>query len=153
MVKNTVQTMEMSVRAADSRATMAMKAFLELHPPTFRGEPDPLVAEDWLEQVTRALGTILVTEEELRVLFASYQLQGDALQWWKTMEENVAKKWEPFRKAFLDQYFTDTAKEALRMEFINLIQWSMNVAQYEAKFTSLSRFAMAFVSTEEEKAK
>ncbi|GFS32096.1 hypothetical protein Acr_00g0020820 [Actinidia rufa] len=97
-------------------------AFLQLRPPTFRGEPDLLVAEDELEQVTRALDTILVTEEELRVLFASYQLQGDALQWWKTVEECVAKKWEPFKKAFLDQYFIDTAKEALRMEFINLVQ-------------------------------
>ena len=64
-----------------------------------------------------------------------------------------AKKWEPFRKAFLDQYFMDTAKEALRMEFINLVQRSINVAQYEAKFTSFSRFAREFVSTKEEKAK
>ncbi|GFS38040.1 hypothetical protein Acr_00g0055310 [Actinidia rufa] len=137
MVRNTVQTMQVPIRATENRATTAMKAFLQLRPPTFKGEPDPLVAEDWLEQVTRALDTILVTEEELRVLFASYQLQGDALQRWKTVEEMVAKKWELF-KAFLDQYFTDTAKEALRMEFINLVQGSMTVAQYEAKFTSLS---------------
>ncbi|GFZ19569.1 hypothetical protein Acr_28g0002740 [Actinidia rufa] len=112
----------MPARATDTRATTAMKAFLQLRPPTFKGEPDPLIAEDWLEQVTRVLDTILVTEEELRVLFASYQLQGDALQWWKTVEESVAKKWEPFRKAFLDQYFTDIAKGAIRMEFINLVQ-------------------------------
>ena len=39
------------------------------------------------------------------------------------------------------------------MEFINLVQGSMIVAQYEIKFTSLSRFARAFVSTEEKKAK
>ncbi|GFS34613.1 hypothetical protein Acr_00g0034850 [Actinidia rufa] len=71
----------------ESRATTAMKAFLQLRPPTFKGEPEPLVAEDWREQVTRVLDTILVTEEDLRVLFASYQLQGDALQWWKTMEK------------------------------------------------------------------
>ncbi|GFS43664.1 hypothetical protein Acr_00g0086290 [Actinidia rufa] len=153
VVRNTVQTMQVPVRTAESRATTDMKTFLQLRPPTFKGEPDPLVAEDWLEQVTRALDTNLVTEEDLRVMFASYQLQGDALQWWKTMEEVVAKKWEPFKKAFLDQYFTDTAKEALRMEFINLVQGSMTVAQYEAKFTSLSRFAKAFVSTEEEKVK
>ncbi|GFY91089.1 hypothetical protein Acr_07g0012850 [Actinidia rufa] len=143
VVRNTVQTMQVPVRTAESRATTAMKAFLQLRPPTFKGEPDPLVAEDWLEQVTRALDTILVTEEDLRVLFASYQLQGDALQWWKTMEEVGAKKWEPFKKAFLNQYFTDTAKEALRMEFINLVQGSMTVAQYEAKFTSLSSVVAA----------
>ncbi|GFZ17095.1 hypothetical protein Acr_26g0003650 [Actinidia rufa] len=87
VVRNTVQTMQVPVRTAESRATTAMKAFLQLRPPTFKGESEPLVAEDWLEQVTRALDTILVTEEDLRVLFASYQLQGDALQWWKTMEE------------------------------------------------------------------
>ena len=39
------------------------------------------------------------------------------------------------------------------MEFINLVQGSMTVAQYEAKFMSLSRFAKAFVSTEKTKAK
>ncbi|GFZ00950.1 hypothetical protein Acr_14g0005850 [Actinidia rufa] len=70
VVRNTVQTMQVPVRKAESRATIAMKAFLQLRPPTFKGELDPLVAEDWLEQ-------------------------GDALQWWKTMEEVVAKKWEP----------------------------------------------------------
>ena len=69
------------------------------------------------------------------------------------MEGNIAKKCEPFKKAFLDQYFTNTTKKALRMEFINLVQGSMTVAQYEAKFMSLSMFAKAFVSTEEEKVK
>ena len=105
-----------------------------------------MVAEDWLEQVTRVLNTILVMDEDLRVLFASYQLQGDALQWSKTMEVNVAKKCEPFKEAFLVQYFMNTAKKALRMEFINLVQGTMVVAQYETKFTSLSRFAKDFVS-------
>ena len=74
VVRNTVQAMQVPARAADTRATTAMKAFLQLRPPTFRGEPDPLMAEDWLEQVTRALDTILVTDEELMVLFTSYQL-------------------------------------------------------------------------------
>ena len=85
--------MQVPIRAADSRVTMAMKDFLQLCPPTFRGEPNLLVAEDWLEQVTKALDTYWVSPKEFRVLFASYQLQGDALQWWKTIEESVAKKW------------------------------------------------------------
>ena len=41
----------------------------------------------------------------------------------------------------------------MTVEFINLVQGSMTVAQYEAKFTSLSRFAGVFVSMEEDKAK
>ncbi|GFS43207.1 hypothetical protein Acr_00g0084230 [Actinidia rufa] len=111
VVRNTVQTMQVPIRATENRATTAMKAFLQLRPPMFKGEPDPLVAEDWLEQVTRALDTILVTEEDLRVLFASYQLQGDALQWWKTMEEVVAKKW--FAKAFVSME-EEKAKQFMR---------------------------------------
>ena len=69
------------------------------------------------------------------------------------MEGSIVKRWEPFKKTFLDQYFTNTANETLRMEFINLVQGSMTVAQYEAKFTSLSRFAKACVLMKEEKAK
>ena len=61
------------------------------------------------------------------------------------MEESVLKMWESFKKAFLDQYFTNTTKEALRMVFINLVQGSMTMTQYDAKFMSLSRFAKAFV--------
>ena len=61
VVKNTVQTIQVPIRAVDTRATMAMKAFLQLRLPTFQGEPDPLVVEDWLEQVTKALDMILVT--------------------------------------------------------------------------------------------
>ena len=91
VVRNIVQTIQVPVRAVDSRATKIMKAFLQLCLPTFRGKLDPLVVEDWFEQVTRALDTILVTEEELSVLFASYQLQGDALQWWKTVEESMER--------------------------------------------------------------
>ena len=46
VVRNTVQAMQVPIRAADTRVTTAMKAFLQLCPLTFRGEPDPLDAED-----------------------------------------------------------------------------------------------------------
>ena len=64
-MRNTVEIMQVPVRAVNSRTTTAMKAFLQLRPPTFEGESVPLVVKDWLEQVTKALQTILVTEEEL----------------------------------------------------------------------------------------
>ena len=50
---------------------------------------------------------ILVTKEDLRVLFALYQLQGDALHWWKIVEVSVVKKLKSFKEAFIVQYFTD----------------------------------------------
>ena len=45
VVRNTVQAMQVPVRAADTRATMTMKAFLQLRPLTFKGEPDPLICK------------------------------------------------------------------------------------------------------------
>ena len=71
--------MQEPIRVADTRGTTAMKVFLQLCLLTFQGKPDPVVAKNWLEQVMRALDMILVTEEDLQVLFAPYQLQGDAL--------------------------------------------------------------------------
>ena len=53
--------MQVLVRTIDTTATMAMKPFLQLRSPTFQGELDPLVAENWLEQIMRVLDTILVT--------------------------------------------------------------------------------------------
>ena len=44
------------------------------------------------------------------------------------MDGSVEKRQEPFKKAFLDHYFTNTVKEAIRMKFINLVQGSMTVA-------------------------
>lgn len=39
------------------------------------------------------------------------------------------------------------------LDFLQLVQGSMTVAQYEAKFTSLSRYAPYLISTEPAKAK
>ncbi|PSS08028.1 DNA-binding protein like [Actinidia chinensis var. chinensis] len=66
VVRNIVQAMQVPIRAVDKRATTTMKAFLQLRLLTFWGKLDPLIVEDWLEQVTRALDTILVMEEDLR---------------------------------------------------------------------------------------
>ena len=43
VMRNTMQAL---VKAINTRATNAKKAFLQLHPPTFLGESDHLVAED-----------------------------------------------------------------------------------------------------------
>ena len=80
VVRNTVQAMQVPIRAADTRATTAMKAFLQLRPSTFQSESGPLVAEDWLEQVTRVLRHNSSDGGRLASVICTYQLQGVALQ-------------------------------------------------------------------------
>ena len=51
-------------------------------------------------------------------------------------------------KKFYEQYFTKRFRDKQAENFDELVQGSMGVAQYEAKFTKLSRFAPHLVFTE-----
>ena len=57
--------------------------------------------------------------------------------------------WEAFAVAFKDKYIPPTARERLRQEFKDLKQLDMPVAEFKAVFSSLSRFALELVTTEE----
>ena len=57
-----------------------------MNPPTFSGEPDPLVAEDWLKQITKVLHGMKVTDDETRVLLATFQLKVEAKVWWESVK-------------------------------------------------------------------
>ena len=51
-------------------------------------------------------------------------------------------------KKFYEKYFTERFRDKQAENFDELVQGSMGVAQYEAKFTELSRFAPHLVTTE-----
>ena len=55
------------VQTEESRAQevgCALREFCKMNPPTFFGEPDPLVEEDWLKQITKVLNGMKVTDDE-----------------------------------------------------------------------------------------
>ena len=55
--------------------------------------------------------------------------------------------WIAFKEFFLAQYFYQIVQDGKRKEFINLIQGTSIVTEYEAQFTSLSRFGKELIST------
>ncbi|KAA8546913.1 hypothetical protein F0562_003342 [Nyssa sinensis] len=57
---------------AETRAMIVMRKFQWLRSPTFVGYPDLMVAENWLEQVTRTLNAIGVHEYDLRISCAIF---------------------------------------------------------------------------------
>ena len=59
--------------------------------------------------------------------------------------------WDDFKREFFQQYHSAVYQDQKRREFLNLTQERMTVADYEAKFTELSRFAPVFVAEEKEK--
>ncbi|RVW22176.1 Transposon Ty3-G Gag-Pol polyprotein [Vitis vinifera] len=70
----------------------------------------------------------------------------------RLLEDQGPITWRQFRKAFYKKYFPDSVRRQKVGEFIRLEQGDMTVAQYEAKFTELSRFSPQLIATEEEKA-
>lgn len=142
-------------RGVVTRMMVALQGFQKWNPPTFPGGSDPMAAEDWLEQIKKGLN-VLQIEEDLRVSLASYHFSGEAAQWWRMIEgtHNVAAmEWDVFERLFLDKYFPEVMRVAMMEQFLGLTQQDMTVIQYEAKFTSLSRFAPELVATEDKKAR
>ena len=54
-----------------------MERFLKFNPPKFIGEPDPEIAENWLERMTNIFAALDYTEDR-RVNFAAFQFEGVA---------------------------------------------------------------------------
>ena len=114
----------------------ALRDFLRFSPPAFHGEPDPIVAEEWLQQITRDLDTSEITDGRLRVSFAVRQLKGDAYHWWGRVQTRVGEDFEEFSELFLENYFPESARDARHMQFLKLQQGTMSVPEYEAPIHS-----------------
>ncbi|XP_059670619.1 uncharacterized protein LOC132316128 [Cornus florida] len=122
---------------------------------TFEGGPDPLVADDWLDEVEKYFRAITVPGDLLKITLATYKFVSNAAVWWKTMTNAYdidSMSWDTFKSLFFEKYFPQTKSRELRIQFDSLKKGDMSVIEYENKFTSLSRFATDVLGNEEEKA-
>ena len=58
---------------------------------------------------------------------------------------------EKFKGVFYDNYFHEVVREQKEREFADLVQGSLTVEQYAAKFIELSRFGPHLILTEAKK--
>ena len=92
--------------------------------------------------------------------FATFKLIGEAERWWRSTKailegmdtERKPITWEKFKGVFYDNYFPKVVREQKDREFADLVQGSMTVEQYAAKFIKLSRFGPHLILTEAKKA-
>jgi hypothetical protein len=108
----------------------------------FTHAADPLEANDWLRAVEKQLN-IAQCDDRQKVLFASGQLQGEALDWWESYEYGhpanaPAVTWQEFRENFRAYHILEGMIELKVEEFRSLTQWSLSVAEYRDKFAQLS---------------
>ena len=137
------------------RNAVIFKSFKSLNPPEFKGTTDPVEARAWLKEIEKTF-EIVGVEEDKKTIFATYMLKGEANYWWeakKTMEGNAVISWTRFTQLFLEKYFPKYLKNQMELKFLELKQGTMTIADYEAKFTELSRFVPYHVDTDEKRAK
>ncbi|KAA0059506.1 uncharacterized protein E6C27_scaffold518G00110 [Cucumis melo var. makuwa] len=93
--------------------------------------------------------------EERKVRLATFLLQKEAKGWWKSIlarrSDARALDWQTFRGIFEDKYYPSTYCEAKRDEFLGLKQGSLSVAEYERKYTELSRYVDVIVASESDR--
>lgn len=136
-----------------SSGAALLKTFVALRPPEFRGGADVAEAENWLLEVEKLMGS-MGCEENQKVQLGTFLLKGDAGRCWETTRHqfgNRAPTCPEFEALFREMYIPDWVKEQKVYQFIELQQGDMTVAQYEAEFIALSRYAPEIVTPEARK--
>nr|POF10394.1 hypothetical protein CFP56_61462 [Quercus suber] len=142
------------------REGCSFREFHKQNPPTFDGELDPVAAENWLLKIEKLLRALECTNAK-KVEYATFALQGSAEIWWSSIEQLLRTKlgrdilitWEKFKEVFNRTYFLDVVKDRKARKFSNLVQGTMTVEEYAAKFVKLSCFAPYVIPDESKKVK
>ncbi|XP_028115585.1 uncharacterized protein LOC114313397 [Camellia sinensis] len=137
----------------DNRTIALTKEFKKIKPPLFHGGVDPLKAEAWVLGIEK-LFEVLPCLETQKVQLATFTLEDEARRWWMLIsDDNKGIDWAQFLALFYEKYFPQCVHNRNVSEFEGLIQGSLTVAEYEAKFTELARFAPHMVDTHYKKAR
>ncbi|XP_030950154.1 uncharacterized protein LOC115974078 [Quercus lobata] len=108
-----------------------------------------------MEKLLRALECT----DAQKVVYATFALQDSIERWWSGTEQllrmelgrNTPITWKKFKEVFNGTYFPDIVRDQKAREFFDLVQGTMTVEEYAAKFVKLSRFAPYLIPNEPKK--
>ncbi|KAF7841748.1 uncharacterized protein G2W53_004046 [Senna tora] len=85
--------------------------FQKEKPPTSRGEFNPTLAEEWIQELEK-LFKVLRCSDEQKVKYAIYMLPSEAENWWKGARQLMEARgtqltWENFKIAFFKKYYPE----------------------------------------------
>ncbi|XP_040942231.1 uncharacterized protein [Gossypium hirsutum] len=106
-----------------------------------------------LERATKRIMEDLDCSPEQKLKGAVSLLKEEAYQWWLTVKEDTQPEqvtWEFFKAAFQGKYLGASYVDIRRKEFLNLTQGNKSVAEYEAEFLRLNRYARVMVAMDYE---
>ncbi|XP_061361064.1 uncharacterized protein LOC133304986 [Gastrolobium bilobum] len=128
--------------AADERRLIS---FRKHKPPAFLGSKDPKEVNRWLRGMDKIF-QVMRCQNPQKFLYSVYMLEGNAHEWWCNASRPFTIQgeeitWALFERLFHDEYFPRDVREAKQGEFDKLVQGTMTVDAYVAKFNELVKFA------------
>ena len=127
-----------------------LQRFNTNHPPTFKGENDLMIADNWFQQVNKILEAMEIISDATKIKLATFQLEGESQVWWdwiKASRDLEEMTWEEFCELFMGMFFSTPARHAKAREFLELRQGTMTMLEYIVKFTELVCFDDHYVAT------
>lgn len=109
--------------------------------------------EYWLEATERIMDDLDCTSEQ-KLKGAVSLLRDEAYKLWLTMREGTQAdwlSWDFFKVVFQGKYVGASYVDTRRRKFLSLTQGNKTVAEYEAKFLRLSRYARGIAATKYER--
>ncbi|XP_019190623.1 PREDICTED: uncharacterized protein LOC109185060 [Ipomoea nil] len=120
-------------------------------PPTFAGEEDPIVLEEWMRTFDKIF-SVIGCPEERRVELATFYFSLEADLWWihegPACLEEPEFGWSALKDRMHERFYPAHVRAAMYEEFLHLQQGSLSVVEYHKKFLELAHFARMLVPTE-----
>jgi hypothetical protein len=106
---------------------------------------DPDGAQEWMREIERIFRAMVCTDEQ-KVRLGTHMLIGEAGDWWDNARQRLEATgtvitWAVFKGEFLGKYFPEDVRARKEVEFLELKQGDMTVAEYAAKFGVLIKFS------------
>ncbi|XP_031111767.1 uncharacterized protein LOC116015734 [Ipomoea triloba] len=132
------------------------KAIASRQPPSYAGEKDPVILEEWIRTFDKLLNAVNCPANQ-RVSSAVYYLTKAADNWWATVGptllQDPAFGWEEFKVELREQFYTERIKGIKCEEFLRLRQKGATIQEYYDQYVELMRFAQEIVPDEASKAR
>jgi hypothetical protein len=133
-------------RARDEPVGMRYEDFVICRPPSFAGGDDQGACKRWVIEMEQVFDSGDFPADQL-VYFAVRKLEGEALDWWNTMNQRNPfgnrgrMTWDRFVERLYDRFCSRGAVRGFEKEFPNLEKGNFSVELYNFSFMEKLSFA------------
>ncbi|XP_019172818.1 PREDICTED: uncharacterized protein LOC109168232 [Ipomoea nil] len=137
-----------------SRNSEVSHQISEHRPPTFSGDEDPIILEEWIRSFDKIFEAVECLEDH-RIETASFYFKHEADLWWVHEGPNYKQRpgfnWEALKAQLRERFYPSHIRASMYKEFLHLKQGTNPVTEYYQQFLKLARHTPELVPTESTK--